>query len=71
MTLIIDESTPFSFSVYLKDGKTFSSVPELVTLKRDEQIGEERQIEGYRKVPHPTRKVTVKGESAVVNIAKK
>ncbi|MCZ4407228.1 hypothetical protein O3Q51_00300 [Cryomorphaceae bacterium 1068] len=71
VTLIIDESTPFNFSVYLTDGETFSSVPELVTLKRDEQIGDERQMEGFWKAPHPSRKVTVKGESAVVNIAKK
>jgi hypothetical protein len=70
-TLIIDEDTPFNFSVFLTNGKTFSSVPELVTLKRDEQIGDERQMEGYWKEPHPTRKVTVKGESSVVNIAKK
>ncbi len=71
VTLIVDENTPFNFSVYLKDGETFSSVPDLVTLKRDEQIGAERQMDGYWKAPHPTRKVSVRGESSVVNIAKK
>jgi hypothetical protein len=67
----IDEDTAFNFSVYLMNGKTFLSVPDLVTLKRDEEIGDERQIEGYWKEPHPTRKVMVKGESSVVNSAKK
>jgi hypothetical protein len=70
-TLLVDEFTPFNFSVYLKDGETFSSVPDLITLKRDEEIDDERQMEGYWKEPHPTRRVTVRGESAVINIAKK
>lgn len=71
VTLIVDESTPFNFSVYLRDGETFSSVPDLVTLKRDEQVGDERQMEGFWKAPHPTRKISIRGESSVVNIAKK
>lgn len=70
-TLIIDASTAFHFSVYLANGKAFSSVPELITMIRDEQIGDERQMEGYWKSAHPTRKVTIKGESSVINIAKK
>lgn len=71
VTLIIDEFTPFNFSIYLEDGETFSSVPDLITMKRDEQIGNERQMEGYWKEPHPTRMVSVRGESSVVNVAKK
>jgi len=70
-TIIIDEFTAFNFSVYLEDGESFSSVPDLITMKRDEQIGNERQMEGFWKEPHPSRLVTVRGESAVVNIAKK
>ncbi len=71
VTIVVEETTSFNFSVYLMDGETFSSVPELVTLERDQQVGDERQMEGYWKAPHPQRKLNVRGESAVVKLAKK
>ncbi|MCH2214308.1 MAG: hypothetical protein MK086_03970 [Flavobacteriales bacterium] len=70
-TLHMDETTSFKFSVSLTNGETFSSVPDLITMKKDEEVGKERQMEGFWKEPHPSRKVIVKGESAVLNIAKR
>ncbi|MEO0483615.1 MAG: hypothetical protein AAF138_08300, partial [Planctomycetota bacterium] len=44
-----------NFSVSLTNGDTFSSVPDLITMKKDEEVGKERQMEGYWKEPHPSR----------------
>jgi len=71
VSILVDEQTEFNFSVYLKNGETFSSVPSLVTLERDQQVGDERQMEGYWKAQNYNRNLTIRGESAVVKLGKR
>jgi hypothetical protein len=60
----------YNFSIYLKNGEEFASVPEQIEITRDERLEDGRLIEGSWGSGNPSKKVIVQGESAVVKIAK-
>lgn len=70
VSIKIPESVSFDFSVYLTNGLEFSSVPQLLTITRDEDVGAERQIEGYWKAKNSSRTITIHGESSQIRLAK-
>jgi hypothetical protein len=69
ITLEVSEFIPFNFSVHLTNGEQFASVPELITIKRDDTVGDERQIDGFWK-NESKRTIFIKGQNSVVKIAK-
>jgi len=65
-----DVNLNYNFSIYLKNGEEFASVPELIHITRDEKLEDGRLIEGSWGSSNPAQKLVVQGESAIVKIAK-
>ena len=69
VSLSAPDDVSFNFTVTLKDGKEFASVPSLITVTRDENIDNGRMIEGYWVKPNAARQVRINGESAQIKVA--
>jgi len=64
------ETMNYNFSVYLKNGEEFASVPEQIEITADERLEDGRLIEGSWGKPNPNQKIVIQGENAIVKIAK-
>lgn len=60
----------YNFSVFLKNGEEFASVPELINITTDEKLDDGRLIEGSWGHSNPGQKLIIQGESSVIKIAK-
>jgi len=65
-----DANLSYNFSIYLKNGEEFASVPEQIEITKDERLEDGRLIEGFWGSENPSKKLVVQGESAIVKIAK-
>jgi len=65
-----DAAMNYDFSVYLKSGEEFASVPEQIEITKDEELEDGRLIEGSWGKSNPAQKLVIQGESSIVKIAK-
>lgn len=70
VVIYTDEMMSYDFSVYLKNGEEFASVPSLISITKDEKLEDGRLIEGVWGTEGSEKKIVIQGENSVVKIAK-
>ncbi len=70
IVLRVGETTGFNYSVVLINGERFASVPELLTITKDEGDEDQRLIQGYWYKDGTGKSIRVEGEKSTVEIAR-
>lgn len=65
-----NQALAFDYSIKLVNGERFASVPELISIKKDEEGDDQRLIEGYWYSAGSGRMIRIDGEKSVIEIAR-
>lgn len=70
MLFRLDEKVPVNFSITLKNGERFASVPELIEITDDQETEDTRKLGGHWSAPGSKKSITIEGDKCIVELAK-